>query len=91
MKNLFRRLFSFVLTPLESGTEPYQYKASHRSILVVMSIMFCGLGGLVFYAMPDLASGYWLPVIVFGGAGITGLVVASLGSDRTVAKLWGSK
>ncbi len=91
MKNLFRQLFAWALKPLESGSEAYQYKPSHRTILGVMSAMFMALAALVLYLMPDWQSGYWLPVLVFGGAGLLGLVVATLGEDRAVAKLWGSK
>lgn len=91
MKNLLRKLFSFVLSPLESGSDQFVYKPSHRIILVVMSVMFIGLASLVLSIMPDWQSGYWLPVVVFGGAGCLGLVVASLGEDRAVAKLWGSR
>ena len=91
MKNLFRKAFGFVLNPLESGNDPYVYKPSHRVILVVMSFMFIGLASLVFVIMPEADPSYWLPVIVFGGAGTLGLVVAGLGEDRAVAKLWGSR
>ena len=35
--------------------------------------------------------GYLLPVLLFGGAGSIGLVVGCLGTDRAVAKIWGSK
>ena len=56
-----------------------------------MSLMFIGLAGLVVYFMPGWQSGYGLPVVVFGGAGLLGLVVAILGEDRAVARLWGSK
>jgi hypothetical protein len=91
MKNLLRIPFGFILGPLESGNDPYVYKPSHRLILVVMSLMFIGLASLVFVIMPDADPSYWLPVIVFGGAGLLGLVVAGLGEDRAVAKLWGSR
>lgn len=91
MTNLLRKLFSFILTPLETCAEQYVYKPSHRTILIAMSCMFFGLGSLVFYIMPGWDSGYWLPIVVFCGAGLLGLVVGFLGEDRAVAKLWGSK
>lgn len=90
MKNVFRKLFSIVLNPLESGTNPYQYKPSHRTILITMGLMFMALAGLVYYLMPGWDSGYWLPIVVFGGAGLLGLLVGAIGSDRAVAKIWGS-
>lgn len=91
IKPLFRRLFGFVLSPLEAGNEPFLYKPSHRVILAVMSILFSGLALAVFFIMPSMDSGYWLPIIVFGGAGVLAMIVALLGEDRAVAKLWGSK
>lgn len=48
------------------------------------------LAGLVYYLMPGWDSGYWLPIVVFGGAGLLGLLVGAIGSDRAVAKIWGS-
>ncbi|MFN3236839.1 MAG: hypothetical protein ACE37D_07250 [Pseudomonadales bacterium] len=91
MKPLCRKLFSFILTPLERGSEQYAYKPSHRLILIVMSCLFMGLAALVVMLMPGWDSGYWLPVLVFGGTGLLGLVVGTLGEDQAVAKLWGSR
>lgn len=91
MKNLLRRLFSLLLTPLESGDDPYAYKPSHRTILLVMSVMFLGLASLVGFLMPGWDSGYWLPIVVFGGTGTLGIIVGCLGEDRAVAKIWGSR
>lgn len=81
----------FILGPLEADSGAYAYKPSHRTILIVMSCLFLGLATLVFYLMPNWQSGYWLPILVFGGAGLLGLVVGGLGEDRAVAKLWGSR
>jgi hypothetical protein len=91
MKNLLRKLFSPLLKPLESGTDPYAYKPSHRTILLFMSVMFIGLASLVGVLMPGWDSGYLLPILVFGGAGALGLIVGFLGEDRAVAKIWGSR
>lgn len=91
MIKLLRAPFGFILKPLESGSEAYVYKPSHRTILIAMSCMFIGLASLVFYIMPSWDSGYLLPILVFGGAGLLGLVVGILGEDRAVARLWGSK
>jgi len=91
MKNLLRRILSPILAPLEAGSKPYAYKHSHRSILIFMSLMFVGMATLVIWIMPGWDSGYLLPIIVFGGAGILGLVVGGLGEDRAVARIWGSK
>ena len=91
MKQMLRRTLSILLTPLESGEDPYSYKPSHRTILLVMSTMFIGLATLAFTLMPEGDFSYLLPVLVFGGAGLLGIVVGTLGSDRAVAKIWGSK
>ena len=91
MKNLFRKIFSPLLKPLERGDEAYAYKPSHRTILLVMSTMFIGLASLVAYIMPGWDSGYLLPIIVFGGTGVLGLIVGCFGADRAVAKIWGSR
>ena len=91
MIKLLRIPFAFILNPLEKGTEAYAYKPSHRTIMIAMSFMFLGLAGLVCYIMPGWDSGYLLPILFFGGAGLFGLIVGFLGEDRAVARLWGSK
>ncbi len=91
MKDLLRRLFSPVLAPLERGSSPFEYKPSHRLILIVMSLMFLGLAAIVVWLTPSGEYGYLLPVIVFGGAGCLGLVIGALGNDRAVARIWGTR
>lgn len=53
--------------------------------------MFGFLAGLSFYLMPDSEPGYIFSVIVFGGISFMGFVVALLGEDSAVARLWGSR
>ena len=91
MKSFFRTLFFPILVLFESGNESFLYKASHRTILLFMSALFAGLASVVFVLMPEGDMGYWFPVIIFGGVGIVGFVVGLLGSDRAVAKIWGSR
>lgn len=92
MKQALRALFAPLLNPLESGGEPYHYRPLSRQILLFFGVVFCGLGALVLYLMPaDADPGYYLPVVVFIGAGSYGLVVGLLGNDRAVAKIWGNK
>ncbi len=90
-----RKLFLPILKLFESGTEPFVYKSSHRVILVVMGFLFTalatGLAILVFMFVQDEEWGYFLPVLVFGGSGLLSLLVGFMGSDRGVAKIWGSK
>jgi hypothetical protein len=91
MKNLLRKVFQPLLRPLESGDEPFSYERSHRIILLVVGTLFIGLGGLVLVIMPEGDLGYLLPVVVFGGAGLLALIIGTLGSERAVAKIWGSR
>lgn len=91
MKKILRRLFSPILNLFESGTGPYAYKASHRTILLIMGGLFCGLAVLVLYFAQGADLGYFLPVLIFGGGGLLSLLIGFLGSDRAVAKVWGSR
>jgi hypothetical protein len=95
IKSILRSIFAPLLNFFEGGDQAYAYKPSHRLILLVMSGMFIGLAALVaamIINFTDAAEpGYLLPVLLFGGAGSIGLVVGCLGTDRAVAKIWGSK
>ena len=91
MKQQFRALFSFILTPLESSTAPYAYKRSHRVALLILSVLFMFLASAVFFIGQGKDPTYLIPVILFGGVGFLGLVVGLLGSERAVAKIWGTK
>jgi hypothetical protein len=90
MKLLLRRIFSLLLSPLESGEGTYEYKPSHRSILLFVSVMFIGLASIVRVMADGQDSGYLFPVLIFGVGGILGLIVGLLGEDRAVAKIWGT-
>ena len=90
MKSLLRKIFAFILNPLETGDDPVAYKPSHRKILITMGLMFSALGGGVMYLAIGNDPGYFLPVIIFGGGGILSLIVGFLGSDRAVSRIWGT-
>jgi len=90
MKNLLRNLFSPLLNIFESGNEAFIYKKSHRTILIVMGILFTGLASLVFTLAQGEDISYLIPVFVFGGAGLISLIIGTLGNDRAVSKIWGS-
>ena len=90
MKHALQKLFSPLLGRLESGDKPFLYKPSHRIILLIMSVVFFGLGIAVFFIAPGKELSYLIPVILFGGGGLLGFVVGFLGSNRAVAKVWGS-
>jgi len=92
MKEALRKLFSPILKPLESGEAGYEYRQSHRKILLVMGVLFIFLA--TFALIATIYSAQWgglLPVIVFMLAGILCEVVALLGNDQAVARLWKSK
>ncbi len=91
MKQFFRNVCSPILKPLESGTEPFHYQASHRTILLVVSGLFSFLATLVVVLMPGTDAGHWIPVVVFGAVAALGFIVGLLGSDQAVAKIWGSR
>jgi len=91
IKELLRTLSMPVLKSLEAGQEPYEYKKSHRVILIVMGLIFSMLGALVLYFAQGQDIGYFIPVVVFGGVGILSIVVGFVGSDRAVSKIWTSK
>jgi len=90
MKTLLRSIFSPILNLFESGHDAYLYKKSHRVILMVMGILFSGLGSLVYILAEGQDIGYLLPVVVFGGVGLLCLLIGSIGNDRAVSKIWGS-
>ena len=88
IKNNCRKLLSPVLNKLESGQEEYVYKASYRSILIVIGMLFSGLSLAVLWLAQGSDPGYYLPVIVFAAIGLLCILVALLGNDRAVARIW---
>lgn len=91
MKKILRLIFNPVLSLFESGTEEYIYQKSHRTILLVIGVLFVALAAIVFWLAQGADPGYLLPVIIFGGVGLISLVVGLVGTDRAVAKIWGSR
>ena len=91
MKDALRKVFGVLLRPLEKDESEFIYKPSHRTILAVVSVLFLFLASLSLFLAPAGQWDYYIPVVVFGGAGIYGLIVAGLGKDIAVARLWGSK
>jgi len=89
MKSLIRAIFRPLLNLFESGDAPYAYSPSHRVILMVMSVMFIGLASLVLALLPSWD--YALPVVLFGGVGSLGLLIGWVGTDRAIARIWGSR
>jgi hypothetical protein len=91
VKQLLRTIFAPILNIFESGDEPYNYKPSHRIILIIVGILFSGLAGLVFWLVQGMEPTYLLPVVVFGGVAVVSLIIGLLGTDRAVAKVWNSR
>ena len=92
MKTRLQALFSPVLDYFESGEGDYNYKASHRTILVVIGVLFLALSLVSLAAAimtAQIAAGF--PFLIFFGAGAVCVIVGGLGSDRAVAGLWGNK
>lgn len=90
MKSYLRTIFKPILGRFESNTDVLLYKNSHRTILLVMGVLFSGLAVAVVVLSPSEGFGYLLPMVVFGGVALVCLVVALLGTDQAVAKIWGS-
>lgn len=92
MKQTLRKLFSPILKPLESGQVGPNYKTSHRSILMVVGVLFLTLsiisaGALVYTGQ----LGALIPVLVFLAIGGLSLVVGALGTDAAVSRMWGNR
>ncbi|VAW74868.1 hypothetical protein MNBD_GAMMA15-1176 [hydrothermal vent metagenome] len=87
-----RKLFLPILNLLESGEEEYRYKESHRKILLVVGGLFLFLSAVSATAAIIASQlGGLIPFLVFFLIGLVCEVVGLLGSDRAVAKIWGSK
>ena len=54
MKQILRRIFAPLLNLVEDEhEEAYVYKPSHRTILIIISLMFGALASFVFYLIPE--------------------------------------
>lgn len=92
MRAFFTKLFSPILNRFESGSEVYTYKRSHRVILVVIGCLFFLLAVSVVTAGVIFSQwGALLPSVIFTSVSVVCLVVALLGSDRAVSRIWSSK
>jgi isoprenylcysteine carboxyl methyltransferase (ICMT) family protein YpbQ len=92
MKLFFRKLFSPILNFFESGQGEFAYRKSHRTILVVVGVLFLVLSCVsAIAALGTSQLGAFIPIVIFFIAGFVCLVVGSLGNERAVATIWGSK
>jgi len=90
MKLFLQKVFSPILSFFEKDAEKYRPASWKRPLLLLVCLIFMALAIAVPVVAPaDVRSGAWLPTIVFGIIGFTGLIVAVLGSDHAVAKILG--
>lgn len=92
MKNTLKKLFLPITDYFDSGEGEYIYKASHRTILKVLGGLLLALSFFLITLVVVAAQlGGLLPFIVFFLLGSVCVIVGVFGSDRAVAKIWGSK
>ena len=91
MKESLRVVFSPILKVFEAGDEDFVYKSSHRSILIFIGCMFSGMAVAVLLVAQGKDPGYYLPVLIFGCIGFISFIIGFLGTDRAVAKIWGTR
>jgi hypothetical protein len=92
MKKILRNICLPILRIFESGEVEYRYKKSHRTILIVVGVLFLVLSTVsAVSAITASQMGGLIPVIVFFVVGFVCQVIGLLGNDHAVAKIWGSK
>ncbi|MDZ7783352.1 MAG: hypothetical protein U5K56_10645 [Halioglobus sp.] len=89
MKESLRRLFWPVLKTFESGEGDFSYRESHRKILFAVGGLFLLLAlGSLYASIKAATYGGLFPGAIFLSIGVVSTLVASLGSNRAVAKIW---
>ena len=92
MKNTLTKIFQPILRIFESGEGEYIYKKSHRNILLIVGVLFLFLSAAsAVSAISSSQMSGLIPFLVFFLVGIVCRVIGLLGSNRAVAKIWGSK
>ena len=93
MKNGLRKLFAPLLNIFENSQGDYIYKPMSRIILIVLALLFGGLtvGLIVISQQMALGWGALIPVSVFSAVSLFCLIIGGLGTDRAVARVWGSR
>tara|TARA_B100000963_G_C22493492_1_gene610348 strand:+ start:429 stop:710 length:282 start_codon:yes stop_codon:yes gene_type:complete len=92
MRNLLRKLFAPLLNIFENSEGGYVYKPMCRIILIVLALLFgCLTVGLIMLSQQmALGWGALIPVSVFSAVSLFCLIIGGLGTDRAVARVWGS-
>jgi hypothetical protein len=92
MKIVLRRIFSPLLNYFEAGKGEFNYRKSHRTALIAAGGLFLILSLVCLWAALTTAQlGAFIPLFVFVTASLVCLVVGTLGNERAVATIWGSK
>ena len=92
MKKKLRKVLRPILWFFESGEEQYSYKQSHRKILLIVGVLFLILSAVsAASAISSSQMAGVIPFLVFFLVGLVCEVVGLLGTNRAVAKIWGSK
>ncbi|TGN41122.1 hypothetical protein [Marinobacter confluentis] len=94
-KDFFRTIFWPILYFFEKGSEAAStegYRPSHRKILFAVGFLFFILSmATLFFVIVTGTLGGLFPVAVFAFISLVCAVVATLGSDGAVAKIWGNQ
>ena len=92
MKDIFRKLFWPILCFFEKGGSAEGYRQSHRKILLVVGFLFLVLSGVsLFFSIFAETFSALLPIVLFFVISLVCFVVGLLGSDSTVARIWGAR
>ncbi|WP_417528591.1 hypothetical protein [Marinomonas shanghaiensis] len=89
MKKMLTKLCSPILGMFESEEGEYDYKPSHRTILIVLGGLCLVIASvsLIMTLKTGEAAGF-IPIMLFFLTGLVCEVVGWLGSDRAVARMW---
>lgn len=94
-KDVFRKVFWPILYFFEKDGQqvsPQGYRPSHRKILFAVGFLFFVLSMVaLFFVMVTGTLGGLFPVGVFLLISLVCAVVATLGSDGAVARIWGNQ
>ncbi|BDX02358.1 MAG: hypothetical protein ACPGRG_05845 [Marinomonas sp.] len=89
MKETMRKLCAPVLSMFESGDGEYEYKQSHRTILIVLGLLCLVIGSAsVAVTLVTGEPAGVIPILLFMLTGLVCEIVGLLGSDRAVARIW---
>jgi len=90
-KDPFRKLFWPILRFFEKGGTAEGYRPSHRKILFAVGFLFFLLASVsAFFAIVAELLSALFPIVVFLAISLVCAVVATLGSDSAVARIWGT-